>query len=430
MKRAVGILTVFVALLAVAAGVTWGARRFMAVVAPENVKQIPTTTVHKGKVTITVTARGELQGGSSEVMITPPGGVAEMPIIFLRNTGDYVEPGDTVVEYDTTQQEYNLREAEADLEEARQKVAQAEAEARAGLEEARYATLSTAAEVKLAELEVRKNPILAATVGRQNEISLEAAKNRQQQAERDYQSKKETSGASVAIQQAAVEKAELLAQRSRRMIDGMVLKSKSAGYVQVQRTTSGAGVLYAGAVLPEFQVGDTARPGQAVAMIPDMSSWEVSAYVPELDRGYLTPGQKVTVMPVALAGRKLKGHVKTLGATSGYGWNRRSQCRVLLDELDEDLRPGMTADIEITVESLDDVLWVPSQALFEADGRAFLFVQTPDGFMQRDVKLVRRSESQAVITGIGEGEVVALTRPDQQEQPAETQGGAMKALTK
>ncbi len=429
MKRVLGILAVFVALLAVAAGVIWGARRFMEVVEPDNVKEIPTTTVHQGKVTITVTARGELQGGSSEVMLTPPGGVAELPIIYLRNTGDYVEAGDTVVEYDTTQQEYNLREAEADLEEARQKVAQAEADSQASLEEARYTTLSTAAEVKLAELEVRKNPILAATVARQNEISLEAAKNRQKQAERDYENKKETSGASVAIQQAAVQKADLLAQRSRRMIEGMVLKAKSAGYVQVQRNQNGQ-LLYTGAVVPPFQVGDTARPGQPVALIPDMSTWEVSAYVPELDRGYLTPGQKVTVKPAALAGRELQGHVKTLGATTGYGWNRRSECRVLLDEVDDDLRPGMTADIEITVESLDNVLWVPSQALFEADGRAYLFVQTPEGFVQRDVKLVRRSESQAVITGIGEGEVVALTRPDQQEQPAETKGGAMKALTK
>ena len=41
-----------------------------------------------------------------------------------------------------------------------------------------------------------------------------------------------------------------------------------------------------------------------------------------------------------------------------------------------------------------------SQALFESDGRAFVYLQTPNGFMPHDVKLVQRSESQVVLTGV------------------------------
>ena len=42
--------------------------------------------------------------------------------------------------------------------------------------------------------------------------------------------------------------------------------------------------------------------------------------------------------------------------------------------------------------------------------------QSPNGFMPHDVKLVRRSESQAVVTGINEGELVAMSNPDQLAQ--------------
>jgi HlyD family secretion protein len=427
-RRALGILTVFAALLAAAAGVTLGTRHFLEVVETTEAKTIPTTQVRKGKVTITVTARGELQGGNSEVLITPMAGVSEVPIVELKGTGEWVEPGDVVVAFDSTQQEYNLREAEADLEEAREKVAQAEAEAQAVLEEARYAVINATAEVKLAELEVRKNPLLAATLARQNEIALEAARNRLAQAQRDYQHRQETLDAGIAIQRANVNKAQLLAQSQRRIIDGLVLKARHAGYVHVQPNSNGV-LYYEGAVLPPFQVGDAARTGQAIALIPDLSTWEVSAYIPELDRGYLNPGQKVTVKPAALAGRELRGRVKVLGATSGYGWNRRSECRVMLEEIDPNLRPGMTAVIEITVETLDGVLWVPSQALFESDGRTYVFVESPEGFVQRDVTLVRRSESQAVITGLEEGDLVALSRPDRPERPADSKSSAMKALT-
>jgi protein subunit release factor A len=44
--------------------------------------------------------------------------------------------------------------------------------------------------------------------------------------------------------------------------------------------------------------------------------------------------------------------------------------------------------------------------------------------------MVRRSESQVVLTGIPEGQVVALASPDQQNQNASNKGSAMKALTR
>jgi HlyD family secretion protein len=415
--------------IVVVAALAWGGMRVIQLTAPEDRNEIPTTRVRKGKVTISVSARGELQGGNSEILTAPMVG-GDLPITFLREPGELVKPGDAVVEFDTTAQEYNLREAEADLAEAEQQVIKAQADAQAILEEAHYQTLSTADDVKLAELEVRKNPILAAVPAKQNEIALDAAKNKKLQADKDYANKKATAEAGIAIQNAAVEKSRVLAQQAQRQIDTMVLKAKTGGYVAVQQN-SNQNMLYYGQQLPEFQVGDAARGGQAVAQIPDMSNWEVSASIPELDRGHLDPGQKVTIRAAAIPGHEFRGHVKSLGGTSGSAWDRRFECRIALDETGPELRPGMTSNILITVESLDDALWIPSQALFESDGRAFVYVQTPQGFASRDVKLIRRSESQAVITGLAEGDPVALSNPDQ-NKAAKTgdSGGVMKALTK
>lgn len=423
--------------IAVLAALAWGGMRVIQMTAPEDRNEIPTTKVRRGKVTITVSARGELQGGNSEVLTAPMIG-GDLPITSLKEPGEMVKPGDVVVEFDTTAQEYNLREAEADLAEAEQQVIKAESDAQALLEEARYLTVSTAADVKTAELEVRKNPILAAVPAKQNEIALDAAKNKQSQAEKDFKNKGATAGAGIAIQKAAVEKSRVLAEQARKQIESMVLKAKTAGYVNVQQN-SNQNNLYYGQQLPDYHVGDAARSGQAVAQIPDMSNWEVSASIPELDRGHLDPGQKVTIRAAAIPGREFRGHVKSLGGTSGSAWDRRFECRIALDETGPELRPGMTSNILITVEALDDVLWVPSQALFESDGRAFVYLRTPQGFMPRDVKLVRRSESQAVVTGVAEGALVALSNPDQDSankaqnkagKAGDSGGGVMKALTK
>jgi HlyD family secretion protein len=420
-------LVLAVVLVALAGLGAWGGRRLVRAATTKSASEIPTTRIKKGRVTITVSARGELQGGNSEMLTVPMVGGGPVAITYLREPGEIVKPGEVVAELDVTQQEYNLREAQADLAEAQAKVEQAGADAEASEEEARYQLLSTQGDVKQAELDARKNPLLPAIQARQNLIALEAAKNRERQAEQDQVNKKATAAAGIEIQKAAQNKAKVAADTAQKTIDSLTLKAKTGGYVNIQQNTN-LNMMYYGMQLLPFQMGDNVNAGMAVAQIPDLKSWEVSANVGELDRGHLSIGQKVTVKVVALAGKRFSGHVKNIGGTSGTPWDRHFECRIALDDPSPDLRPGMTSNLVITVETLENVTWLPSQALFESDGRTYVFEETPKGFMPHDVTLERRSESQAVIAGLPEGTIVAMSNPDQSNKGTAQQSGAMKAL--
>jgi HlyD family secretion protein len=424
--------TLFVLLLitSIVGAIAWGALRIVRATGTTAALELPTTRVKKGTVTLTVNARGELQGGNSEMLTAPMAGGSDMAITTLREPGELVEPGEVVVAFDTSEQEFKLKEAEADLAEAEQQVVKAEADAAAIDEESRDAMLSAQSDVKLAQIEIRRNPLIPAITARQNDLALEAAKNRERQTTQDFTNKKTTSAAGVDIQKAQENKARVSAGIAKKNIDSMTLKAKTGGYVNVQQN-SNQNMMYWGMQLPPFQLGDTARAGMAVAQIPDLNSWEVSANVGELDRGHLTIGQPVVVRVVALAGKEFPGKVKNIGGTSGSPWDRHFECRIALDHAAPELRPGMTSNMVITVDTMADVLWIPSQALFESDGRSFVYARGPAGFLPHDVTLVRRSESQAVISGIKEGEVVAMSNPDQQLKTASPeQNGAMKALAK
>uniref|UniRef100_Q01Z49 Multidrug resistance efflux pump-like protein n=1 Tax=Solibacter usitatus (strain Ellin6076) TaxID=234267 RepID=Q01Z49_SOLUE len=423
-------LIALICVLGILGALAWGAMRVVRATTATAALELPTTKVKQGRVTLTVACRGELQGGNSEMLTAPMIGSDSMAITSLREPGELVAPGDVVVQFDTTEQEFRLKEAEADLAEAEQQVIKAEADSQATDEESHYAMLSAEADVKSARIEVRRNPLIASIAARQNDLALEAAVNRQRQTAQDYANKKTTSAAGIAIQKAQENKARVMADIARKNIENMTLKAKTGGYVNVQQN-SNQNMIYWGMQLPPFQLGDTARAGMAVAQIPDLNSWEVSANVGELDRGHLTIGQQVTIKVVALAGKEFAGKVKNIGGTSGPPWDRRFEARIALDHAAPELRPGMTSNMVITVDTLDNVLWIPSQALFESDGRSFIYVRGPAGFVPHDVTLVRRSESQAVITGVKEGEIVAMSNPDQQLKTASPeQNGAMKALAK
>src|SRR5688572_29346853 len=95
--------------LAVVAALAWGTMRMVRTAAAPASTEIPTTRVKKGAVTIFVAARGELQGGNSEMLTAPQVGGQDISITELRAPGEMINEGDVVVQFDTTQQEFNLR---------------------------------------------------------------------------------------------------------------------------------------------------------------------------------------------------------------------------------------------------------------------------------------------------------------------------------
>ena len=410
-------------------GLAWGGLRLYRSLNATSATTLPTTRVKKGDVSLTVTAKGDVKGGSSEDLAAPMTGDAELHITFLRKEGDVVKEGDTVLEFDTVDQEFKLREAEADLAEAEQQVIKAQAEGEAQLEENNYALLKAKADVRQAELDCRKNPMQSAIVAKQNDLALQSAKDKLAQLEQDMANYKATGQAGIAIQEAARNKAQVQVDTGKKNIASMTVKAHRSGYVSIRQNPN-INFGYRGMTLPPFRVGDRVNPGMVVAEIPDLNSWELSANIGELDRGHLTVGAPVDIHMVAVPFRKFHGHVKEIGGTTGAIWDRRFECKITMEDPSPELRPGMNANVTIHAETLKNVLWVPAQAVFESDGRTFVYTKSGTGFAPADVKLVRRSESQAVITGIKEGQVVALANPDQQTGKKAGAGGALQALPK
>lgn len=419
------------AVLACAALVGWGGFKLYSTTTSVKpmveASGIPTTTVKRGDVEFTITARGDLQGGNSEMLIAPMTGGREMAITSLKGSGELVAAGDLIVEFDTTEQNYELREAESDLAEAEQEVIRARAESAAKEEETKYALLGAEAQVRLAELECRKNPLVASITARQNTLALEAARDKLRQLQQDLANRAATNEAAIAIQIAAQNKAKVRAETARRNIDSMTLRAKSKGYVAIQQNTN-SNFMYWGMQLPMLQVGDTVRAGMGVAQIPDLENWEISARIGELDRGHIEVGQAVDVTVIAAPDKKYKGKIKSIGGTTGSPWDRHFECKMSLLNPSPELRQGMTAIIVVKTGMLKNALWVPSQALFESDGRSFVYVKTDSGVRPRDVKLVRNSESQAVLEGVPEGQEVALASPEQGTGKKKGGRGVLEAL--
>jgi macrolide-specific efflux system membrane fusion protein len=422
-------IAVTLLVLAALAGVVWMGVRAWRKVAIAGASPIPVTRVRRGEVTFTVHANGALSGGNSEALAAPMTGGGTLHITYLRKPGELVAAGDRVVEFDTTEQQFNLREAEADVAEAEQRVAQAKAQLEAQQEEDNYALEKARSDVRLAELEAQKNAISAAITARENDMALAEARETLAETEKNLANRKSTNEAGIVAQEAARAKAQVQAAAARRNIEAMTLTAHRAGYVAIRLNTN-LNFFIDGMTLSPFQLGDEVRPGMTVAELPDLNNWEVTAQIAEVDRGHIAIGQQTEIRVIALPGQRFRGRVKDLGGTTGSPWDRHFDCHIALDHPAPELRPGMSVRVAITTDSIRDALWLPAQALFEADGRTYVYVPSGSGFAPRDVKLIRRSESQVVIAGLAERQAVALADPTRQAKKNDGSTSASQAIRK
>src|SRR5207253_2047968 len=113
---------------------------------------------------------------------------------------------------------------------------------------------------------------------------------------------------------------------------------------------------------------------------------------------------------------KLRGSVRTVaGVASRQMWGADSMRKfdVTFDVAgDPRIRPGVTAQIAIAGPSLDNALFIPRQAVFDASGRPTVYVRLRDGFEPRDVRVRTWTESLAIVDNLEPGTEIALVNPN------------------
>jgi hypothetical protein len=82
-----------------------------------------------------------------------------------------------------------------------------------------------------------------------------------------------------------------------------------------------------------------------------------------------------------------------------------------LEQNSPDLRPGISALVKVHGAKLKDVLYLPSQSLFDKDGKQVVYVKNGSGFEATPVKVKYRTESRIIVEGLTEGTEVAVVNP-------------------
>lgn len=204
-----------------------------------------------------------------------------------------------------------------------------------------------------------------------------------------------TAQRNLASAQAALEQATAKAAER-------TVKAPSSGSIVELNAKVGATVT-GGMIMGE---SDTSG-GKQCMQIADLSKMKVTVQVGEKDIAKIAVGQSANVTYPAFPDIVSQGTVTAIASvansdsSSGSGGSVTFNVDILIEAPDSRLKPGMTAEVSVVTEKLDDVVMVPTMALMTEDGEHYYVnVATDDeGKQTRRVKVtvVTQNDNEAVV---------------------------------
>ena len=222
--------------------------------------------------------------------------------------------------------------------------------------------------------------------------------------------------------QSAVDAAQLEVEAAQATYDDAVA---TAAQRTVKAPASGSIVAMnaqVGASLSEAAAGALSGDGTGgpLLQIADLSKMKVTVQVGEEDIARVKQGQKASITFPAFEGLVLEGKVTGIASVASADGGMMAYdgsstpafaVDVLISKPDKRLKPGMTAEVTLTTQQLDNVVMVPVSALMTDDGETY-YVNVQTGIddsgeggtdagaiasERRDVEVVAKNDDVAVV---------------------------------
>lgn len=396
-----------------------------------------THTISRGTLAVTVTENGTVESSNNkEIKCMVKGGSI---VLWVIETGTFVQPGDELVRLDQSVIEDNILAQKIVYENALANKITAESDVAVAeksiteYREGTYLEERSAIEkeifdaeqaVQRARLTLASSERMAAKgliVGLQlnnDRFLLESARKDLQlkrtrlTALNKYKYEKELQTLTSALQaaearlasfEASLQLEEARLEREKEQLENCVIRADAAGMVIFPSMAEWKET-------PDIEEGAVVREQQTLLMIPDVEKMQVKVGIHESKVDRLRVGMPAQV---ELQGMKIQGEVSEIAeVTRPAGWWTGNMVKYdTLIKLDPrpGLKPGMTALVDVVLAKYEDVLQIPVAAILEGNDGYCCWVTTADGIQKRALELGDSDDEFTIVqAGVREGDRVLL----------------------
>ena len=381
----------------------------------KNANQIPVSKAVKGIFYIDLHEEGELEAVRAISISSPSISYRysmNMKITFLVKDGTEVNAGDTVIVFDPTDVNKAIVDAQSKLEISGAELEKMYAQQESDLEELRASYEVTRISHEISKIKFDQAEHESDIARKQIQLNLEKAEIALQQAKEQIDNRIKINAEEIKQKKLTITQDQTILNEAYDALRQLTVVTSSPGIAIIGRNWSTGN---------KFQVGEQTWSGMPLITLPDLSLLKANVKINEVDIAKITTGLNVEIKPDAFSESKFTGVVKEV---ANLAVNKQGSTKIkvfpvaiYLNETDKNLLPGLTVSCRIIIDKLEDVLYVPIDAINTEAGINFVYKKSATGFKKVEVETGRsNSDYTVIVNGLDEGDEVALTNPFNEEK--------------
>lgn len=365
--------------------------------------------VRSGQFTVEITTTGELKAQRSVQILGPTRArqfrVNQLTIERMVDEGTVVKKGDFIASLDKSELFGRVADVQINLDQELAQFEQVQLDTSLILRQERDNLINLEYNVEEQQLVLEQSQYEPPATIKQNEYNYQKAVRDLNQARENYKIKIKQERARMAERTARLKEVQQEFSQMQDLLEEFTITAPQDGMVIYETNWNGSKIA---------EGSQISAWNPVVATLPDLTSMQSITYVNEVDIRKVKPKQQVNIGLDAFPEKKLTGVVSRVANVGQQRPNSDAkvfEVIILVNESDPLLRPAMTTSNAIIAEKLDNVLYVPLEAV-HVENDSINYVHMNNGTKQ-EVKLGLSNTNEVVIEmGLEEGDRVYLSIPN------------------
>ena len=388
---------------------------------PELKRNVQTYRVKKGEFHINVVETGEVQATKSINISSPAMSwrFGMLKITKIIDDGTEVSEADTVAIFDPSEVQKAIIDANAELEIAKAELEKLKAEHDSKIQELEADLKVAEISHEISQIELELAAYESDVKKKEISLNLERAKISLDKAGEEIENQKDIHREEQYQAELKNKQLKNNLEDANEVLSKLNVISKGSGVAIIRKNWSTGN---------KWQVGDQPWSGMPIIDLPDLRELRAETEINEVDISKIKTEQEVEIKLDAFSDTVYTGRVKEIAGLAKYKDEEKKSkvkifpVKILIEGASKNLMPGMTVSCKIIVDKIDDVLFIPLEAIIKEENKDFIYQQSGGSFKKREVTVGLANNDYIIIKeGLKEGDVIALSDPFKEDN--EKEGG-------
>lgn len=335
-----------------------------------------------------------------------------LKITQIVEDGDKVNVGDTVILFDPSEVQKAILDAEAELEIAKAELQKMKAQHSSKIEELKANIQISDISHQISEIKLEQATFESDITRKEIRLNLDKAAIALDKAREEIVNQEKIHHEEIQQSVLKIRQLKTNLSEAHLTLEKLTVVSSASGIAIIRKNWATGN---------KWQVGDQPWSGNPLIDLPDLDELKVEAEISEVDIAKISLGLETEIKLDAFSDTVYAGKVISIANLAQFKEEDSKikvfPVEVLIDGNSAVFLPGMTVSCRIIVDKIENVLYIPLEALIIEENKHYVYVRSGSSYNRKQIVTKQKNNDYIIVEeGLRKDEIIAMSDPFPDEE--------------